>query len=122
MSTKLITKQDGLYLEMEGLPAAKVIEGFESFNGWYWFATEISEEVVKTPSGEEKVIEHKQGNTEHYKLQPGEKLIERIYFGYVQGDFPEWGSFALSELSELMKSWKVWRINKQDLPSAGVRD
>ena len=39
--TKLITKNDELYLK-QGESEHKVLKGWESMNGWYWFATELN--------------------------------------------------------------------------------
>tara|TARA_R100001463_G_scaffold32029_1_gene71996 strand:+ start:2146 stop:2409 length:264 start_codon:yes stop_codon:yes gene_type:complete len=73
----------------------EVIKGYESFSGWYWFATEIEEE--------------------DYGGHP-------LYFGYVQGFENEWGSFWYGELEPLIKQGRVWEINEVDLPHAGRRD
>ena len=78
----------------------EVIKGWESFSGWYWFATE---EAYKQDSIiEGKVFEN-----------------DQIYFGYVQGQFDEWGYFSEAELKSLGNL--VWEIKKQDLPHAGRR-
>ncbi|MFC1716979.1 hypothetical protein ACFL6S_25145, partial [Candidatus Poribacteria bacterium] len=73
----------------------EVIRGFESYSGWYWFATEESHR-------QESVIEGKV-----YK-------DDQIYFGYVQGHEDEWGNFSETEL-KLLKP-KVWEIPKKNLP------
>ena len=39
--TELITKNDELYLSAWG-EEYKVLKAWESFHGWYWFATELS--------------------------------------------------------------------------------
>ena len=70
----------------------KVIKGWESFTGWYWFATEIE-----------------QGN---YDGKP-------IWFGYVQGMYDEWGTFTQAELDEIEM---IWEIRPDDLPHAGRRN
>ena len=70
----------------------KAIAGWESMTGWYWFATEV-DESQSTP-----------GNT--------------VYFGYVQGSYPEWGYFSQAELESTNL---VWKIKPQDLPFAGRR-
>ena len=38
-NNKLQTKKDGLYINDE-----KIIKGWESFSGWYWFATELNDD------------------------------------------------------------------------------
>ena len=38
-NNKLETKKDGLYINDE-----KIIKGWESFSGWYWFATELNDD------------------------------------------------------------------------------
>jgi len=35
---KLETREDGLYIGKK-----KVLKGWESFSGWYWFATELND-------------------------------------------------------------------------------
>jgi hypothetical protein len=72
----------------------EVIKGYESFSGWYWFATELTDD--------------------DYMGHP-------LYFGYVQGFENEWGSFWMGELQPLIDSMKVWEIKPQDLPHAGRR-
>ena len=73
----------------------EVIAGWESFSGWYWFATELEQEDYG-----------------------GHKL----WFGFVQGMYEEWGSFWEGELQPLIDSGKVWKIKDADLPQAGRRD
>ena len=41
--TELITKDDGLYLIAWG-EENKVLKAWESFHGWYWFATELNDD------------------------------------------------------------------------------
>jgi hypothetical protein len=41
--TELITKNGELYLQAFG-DEYKVLKGWESFHGWYWFATELNED------------------------------------------------------------------------------
>ena len=71
----------------------EVIKGWESFSGWYWFATEMEEK--------------------DYDGAP-------LWFGYVQGFENEWGTFSQTELESL--GWNVWEIKEIDLPYAGRRD
>ena len=72
----------------------EVIKGYESFSGWYWFATELEDDA--------------------YMGHP-------LYFGYVQGFESEWGSFWMGELQPLIDNMRVWEIKPQDLPHAGRR-
>ncbi|MBI4488390.1 MAG: hypothetical protein HY694_04845 [Deltaproteobacteria bacterium] len=76
----------------------EVIRGFESWNGWYWFAVE----KVQT---QDTVI--------------GGKVYrnDTIYSGLVQGHEEEWGDFSEAELKSLYP--KVWEIRARDLPYAG---
>tara|TARA_R100000656_G_C3863949_1_gene110595 strand:- start:61 stop:324 length:264 start_codon:yes stop_codon:yes gene_type:complete len=86
--SKLETKEDGLYIDNK-----RVIKGWESFSGWYWFAIEM---------------ENRDWNG------------APLWFGFVQGFADEWGSFSEAELKSLGN--KVWEIKPQDLPHAGRRD
>ncbi len=91
-------KGEDLYID-----GKKVLRAWESFSGWYWFGTEIVDEV-------------------DYRGKPR-------WFGFVQGLEEEWGYFAQGELEELnaeaehggglMKA--IWPIKKIDLPYAGRR-
>jgi hypothetical protein len=79
----------------------KVIKGWESFNGMYWFATE---EADKQDS-----------------ILPNGKDIpnDTIYFGLVQGQEQEWGYFSKGELESLKP--KIWEIPGKSLPYSGRR-
>ena len=78
----------------------EVIRGFESFSGWYWFATEES---------------HRQDSIINGKVYKN----DRVYYGYVQGHEDEWGTFSETELKLLEP--KVWEIPKENLPFSGRR-
>ena len=66
---------DGV-LEIDGEP---VVKGWESLNGWYWFATELD---VDDTAG--------------------------LHFGHVQGLESEWGYFDEQELLSLSGSvWEI---------------
>jgi len=79
----------------------KVLRGWESFSGWYWFATE----KVRTQVSEIN----------------GRPVQDTIWFGFVQGLEEEWGSFSQAELESLGKS-KVWKIPQKNLPWSGRRN
>jgi hypothetical protein len=79
----------------------KVIKGWESFSGWYWFATEDAGRQDSVIGG--KVCEN-----------------DQIWFGLVQGFEEEWGEFSESELRLMFP--KVWCIKRTDLASAGKRN
>ena len=83
------------------LDGKEVIKAWESYSGWYWFATEID-------SVQDTVL-----NGKTYKDDP-------IYFGYVQGLEEEWGCFSEAELKSL--GAKVWEIPKANLPYSGRRN
>ena len=78
----------------------KVIKGYESFSGWYWFATEIVQ-IQDTLLGD-KVIKD-----------------DVIYYGLVQGFVEEWGDFSKGEIESL--KGKIWEIPKKNLIYAGRR-
>ena len=87
----------------------KVLKAWESFSGWYWFATE-------------KVEERKVSEGSGSVMADGSVVDDVIWFGYVQGFEEEWGDFSEAELRPLIKAWQVWPIKACDLPSAGRRD
>ncbi len=78
----------------------KVLKGWESFTGWYWFATRF---VQKQDSdmGDGNVIKD-----------------DTIWYGFVQGLEEEWGDFSQGEIE---RNWQTWPIKKGDLPHAGRR-
>ena len=78
----------------------KVLKGFESWNGWYWFAVE--KDCVQNSLIDGKVIKG-----------------DAIWYGFVQGQYEEWGCFSEGELMTLAP--KVWEIPKQNLPWSGRR-
>tara|TARA_R110002167_G_scaffold65864_2_gene186366 strand:+ start:561 stop:851 length:291 start_codon:yes stop_codon:yes gene_type:complete len=94
---KLETKEDGLYIGDK-----KVIKGWESFSGWYWFATE------------------KDGTQDSLMADGTVAYEDIIWFGYVQGIHDEWGYFAESDFKSMPN--KIWEIKEIDLPHAGRRD
>jgi len=88
---------DKLYID-----GKKVIKGWESFSGWYWFATEKS---------------HEQDS----KLADGTVIKgDTIWFGLVQGFEEEWGYWSQAELEQL--TGRVWEIPAKNLPFSGRRD
>ena len=86
MKTKLETINDELYLvytNSQGeLIQNKVLKGWESWSGWYWFATELN------CHGE-----------------------DGYHFGYVQGSYPEWGYFTEGELNSIKLVWPIKDID-----------
>ena len=78
----------------------KVLRGWESFSGWYWFATEESNK-------QDSIIDGKV-----YKN-------DTIWFGLVQGFEEEWGYFSQAEIESLRP--KTWEIPKMNLPYSGRR-
>ena len=90
-------KSEGDHLFIDG---KKVLKGWESFTGWYWFATEKDRE-------QESLIN-------------GKGVQDIIWFGYVQGLVEEWGYFSQAEIESLKpKTWKIPAIN---LPFSGRRN
>lgn len=90
------TRDDGLYIG-----GKKVLAGWESFSGWFWFGTERT---------------RKQDSV----LDGGVCKDDQIWFGFVQGFEEEWGSFSQGEI-EALGPMKVWKIKDVDLPHAGRR-
>lgn len=80
----------------------EIIKGFESFTGWYWFATELS---------------HVQDSEIGDRIY----LSDNIWFGFVQGpDEDEWGYFSQAEIESLRA--QTWEIPKKNLPYSGRRN
>ena len=97
MNHKFEAKGGNLFID-----GKKVIAGFESFSGWFWFAFEI-DRVQDSDMGNGQVI-----------------LQDKIYYGLVQGHEEELGYFSEGEILALGKA-KVWKIPKAALPYAGRR-
>lgn len=93
---KFTTKGENLFID-----GKKVLKAWESFSGWYWFATEKS---------------HTQDSQIDGKIYEG----DQIWFGFVQGFEEEWGSFSQAELESL--KGKIWEIPKKNLPWSGRRN
>ncbi|MEE9355186.1 MAG: hypothetical protein V3U75_06320 [Methylococcaceae bacterium] len=93
---KFTTKGENLFID-----GKKVLKAWESFSGWYWFATEKSRTQDSQIDG---------------KIYEG----DQIWFGFVQGFEEEWGSFSQAELESL--KGKIWEIPKKNLPWSGRRN
>ena len=98
MNNKLETRDDCRFIGDK-----KVLAGWESFSGWYWFGVEKTA-TQDSVLGNDQVV-----------------LDDQIWFGFVQGLEEEWGYFSQGELESLGK-YKVWRIKAVDLPYAGRRE
>jgi hypothetical protein len=92
---KFESKGDDLYID-----GKKVIKAWESFTGWFWFATEKS---------------HTQDSVIDGKVHEG----DQIWFGFVQGFEEEWGNFSQAEIEGLAP--KTWPIPKANLHFSGRR-
>ena len=77
----------------------RVLRGWESFTGWYWFATE----KVRTQTS----------------IINGKPVKDTIWFGLVQGFEEEWGNFSQAEIESLRP--RTWEIPKKNLPWSGRR-
>jgi len=93
--TKFETKDTELYID-----GKKVLRGWESFSGWYWFGTENA-------GKQDSLIDGKV-----YK-------DDTIWYGLVQGFEEEWGYFSQAEIESLKP--KTWEIPKKNLPYSGRR-
>jgi hypothetical protein len=89
------TKGDALHID-----GKRVLKGWESFSGWYWFGTERAFQQDTVLNG------HEYEN-------------DQIWFGLVQGHEEEWGYWSEGELESLRP--RVWEIPARDLPYAGRR-
>jgi hypothetical protein len=81
----------------------EIVQGWESFNGFYWFGVEVDHTQDSVISGQ--VFKN-----------------DKIWFGFVQGHEEEWGYFSEAELNLLMRTRRAWEIKPQDLPYAGRRN
>jgi hypothetical protein len=91
-------RTDGKDLFING---RKVIRGWESFSGWYWFAVE-------------------EASKQYSVLDDGRVAKnDTVFFGFVQGLEEEWGYFSLAELERLGPM--AWEIPKKNLPHSGRR-
>ena len=97
MNAKFESKEEKLFID-----GKEVIRGWESFSGWYWFATEICEKQDSV-MGDGQVVEN-----------------DQMFFGLVQGFEEEWGYWTLAQLKECGN--KVWGIPKKNLPFSGRRN
>jgi hypothetical protein len=95
--SKKIGKKEYLFID-----GHRVLKGWESFSGWYWFATELVR-VQDSDMGNGKVIKN-----------------DKIWFGYVQGIEEEWGEFSQGEIESLGK-YKVWELPQKALSYSGRR-
>ena len=84
----------------------KVLQGWESFTGWYWFAVE-------------KVEERRVADGSGSVLADGSVVDDTIWFGLIQAFDEEWGEFSEAEIHSLGNM--AWPIKAQDLPYAGRR-
>lgn len=80
----------------------EVLKGWESFNGFYWFAVKKVREQVS--------------------LFDGREVPDTIWYGYVQmlRGCEEWGDFSQAEIENVGK-FRVWEIPKENLPWSGRR-
>ena len=88
---------DGKDLFIDG---KKVLKAWESFTGWFWFATEKDREQLSD-------------------FGDGEGVPDTIWFGFVQGLEEEWGYFSQAEIESL--GLKAWKIPAENLPHSGRR-
>lgn len=93
--TKFDTDGKNFYID-----GKKVLRGWESFSGWYWFATEKADKQDSQIDGQV------------YKN-------DTIWFGYVQGLEEEWDYFSQAEIESLKP--KTWEIPKKNLVYSGRR-
>ena len=92
---KFENRKDELYID-----GKKILRGWESWSGWYWFGAEKAYQQDSVING--KVYED-----------------DTIWYGYVQGIEDEWGYFSQAEIESLKP--KIWKIKKTDLAYAGRR-
>ena len=78
----------------------EVLKGWESFTGWFWFATEKVQEQTS--------------------LVNGKWVKDIIWFGFVQGFEEEWGDFSQAQLESLKP--RVWELPTKALVWSGRRE
>jgi len=88
---------DGKHLYIDG---KKVLRGWDSFNGWAWFAIEKSGDQLSD-------------------FGDGKGVPDTMWYGLVQGLEEEWGYFSQAEIESLKP--KTWEIPKKNLPYSGRR-
>ena len=93
---KFEARGDDLFID-----GKKVLYGWESYTGWYWFAVE-----------KECDQQSDMGN--------GVVKPDTIWFGYVQGLEEEWGNFSQAEIESLGN--RAWKIPQKNLPISGRRN
>ena len=96
---KLISKNEDLFIDDEHGTKYKVLRGWESLSGWYWFAT-------------------KKIGTQLCVIN-GKEIEDTIWFGFIQGYKDEWGTFSQAEIESL--SPQTWEILKENLHFSGRR-
>ena len=96
---KLLSVDETLYIDDGCGCCHKVLCGWESFSGWYWFATEKVRDQIS--------------------FIDGKKVPDVIWYGFVQGFFDEWGTFSQAEIESL--SPRTWKIPKENLYYSGRR-
>jgi hypothetical protein len=72
-----------------------IIKAWESFSGWYWFATEKTREQLSD-------------------FGDGKPVQDTIWYGFVIGTCPEWGYFSEKEIRSLAPL--TWEIRQRDIP------
>jgi len=107
MQTQLVVKTSksgktsNLYLRAFGKDV-KVIGMWESFSGWYWYATE------------------KCGKQDSVMADGSIYKDDQIYYGFVQGLEEEWGYFAESQLKSM--PGRIWKVPKTNWTFSGRGD
>jgi hypothetical protein len=92
---KFETRENELYID-----GKRVLHAWESWSGWYWFATEKVGEQLSD-------------------FGDGKGVPDTIWYGYVQGFDEEWGYFSQAEI-ERLKPFS-WEIPKKRLLHSGRR-
>ena len=92
---KFEAKENELYID-----GKNVLRAWESWSGWYWFATEKVREQLSD-------------------LGDGKGTPDTIWFGLVQGLDEEWGYFSQAEIERLAPF--AWEISRKNLPYSGRR-
>ena len=96
---RLISKKEELYIDDGYGRHHKVLRGWESLSGWYWFAIEKVRNQLS--------------------FIDGKKVPDVIWYGFIQGFKDGWDTFSQAKIESL--SPRTWEIPEGNLYYSGRR-